>query len=41
MNFMELVQARRSVRAFADRRVEPDKLRAVLEAANQAPSSGN
>ena len=41
MNFMELVQARRSVRAFADRRVEPDKLRAVLEAANQAPSAGN
>jgi len=41
MDFMELVQARRSVRAFADRRVEPDKLRAVLEAANQAPSAGN
>ncbi|PKO23609.1 MAG: nitroreductase [Chloroflexi bacterium HGW-Chloroflexi-1] len=41
MNFMDLIHSRRSVRAFVDRQVEPEKLRAVLQAANQAPSAGN
>ena len=41
MNFMELVKARYSVRKFADKPVEPEKLNAVLEAARLAPSAKN
>jgi nitroreductase len=41
MDFCDLIRARRSVRVFGDRPVEPEKLRAVLEAARQAPSAGN
>lgn len=41
MEFMELVRARHSMRAFSERQVEPEKLQAVLEAANRAPSAGN
>lgn len=41
MNFFEAVRKRHSVRAFAATPVEPDKLQAILEAANQAPSAGN
>ncbi|MBN2491649.1 MAG: nitroreductase family protein [Planctomycetes bacterium] len=41
MDFRELIQARRSVRAFEDRPVEETKLEAVLEAARAAPSAGN
>jgi nitroreductase len=41
MDFFALVQKRRSVRAFVERRVEPEKLDAILEAANRAPSAGN
>ena len=41
MTFMELAQARYSVRAYADRDVEPEKLNAVLEAANVAPTAKN
>ncbi len=41
MEFLELVRHRRSTRAFIRRPVEPEKLRAILEAANRAPSAGN
>lgn len=41
MEFQELIRARRSVRAFEDRPVEAEKLNAILEAANLAPSAGN
>jgi nitroreductase len=37
----DLIRRRWSPRAFADRPVEPDKLRSVLEAARWAPSSRN
>lgn len=37
----ELIRERWSPRAFADRPVEPDKLRSLLEAARWAPSSYN
>lgn len=41
MNFMELAKARYSVRKFADKPVEPEKLSAVLEAARLAPTAKN
>ena len=41
MNFFDVVQARQSVRAFAARPVEPEKLQQIIEAANRAPSAGN
>jgi nitroreductase len=37
----ELLKRRWSPRAFSDRRVEPDTLRSLLEAARWAPSSNN
>lgn len=41
MNFFELIESRRSVRAYSPASIEPEKLRAILEAANRAPSAGN
>lgn len=41
MDFFQTVHARHSVRAFAKRPVEPEKLVALLEAASRAPSAGN
>jgi nitroreductase len=41
MDFFDVVRHRRSVRAFDERPVEPEKLRAILEAAVLAPSAGN
>jgi nitroreductase len=41
MNLFDAIQARQSVRAFLSKDIEPDKLEAVLRAANQAPSAGN
>lgn len=41
MEFAQLIQERRSVRAFEDRPIEPDCLRRVLEYTNRAPSAGN
>ena len=35
------IAARRSIRRFEDRPVEPEKLRAVLDAARLAPSAAN
>lgn len=41
MNVFEAIRARRSVRSFLNKRVEDDKLLAVLGAARLAPSAGN
>jgi nitroreductase len=41
MDFFDLIQRRHSVRAFTPQPVEEQKLRAILEAANRAPSAGN
>lgn len=41
MDFFETVSTRRSVRKFQERPVEPEKLKAVLEAARLAPSWAN
>jgi nitroreductase len=41
MDFFEVVKERRSIRAFAGTPVQPEKLRAILETANCAPSAGN
>jgi nitroreductase len=41
MEFTELLHARRSVRAFQDRAIEPEKITAILTLANLAPSAGN
>ncbi len=41
MEFFKVLQERHSIRAFAERPVEPEKLQALLEAANCAPSAGN
>ncbi|MBN1440562.1 MAG: nitroreductase family protein [Anaerolineales bacterium] len=40
-DFFEVVRTRRSIRRFDERAVEEEKLHAVLEAANRAPSAGN
>lgn len=41
MEFVTLVEIRGSVRVYKDEPVEDEKIRAVLEAANAAPSAGN
>jgi nitroreductase len=41
MDFADLLKERRSVRAFEKWPVEPEKLQAILDAANAAPSAGN
>jgi nitroreductase len=41
MDFFDVIRTRRSIRRYDDRPVEEAKLRAVLEAANDAPSAGN
>jgi len=41
MEFFEVIRTRRSIRVFEDRPVEEEKLQAILEAANAAPSAGN
>ena len=41
MEFAELIQSRRMVRAFDGRPVEPEVLEHVLDAARRAPSAGN
>jgi nitroreductase len=41
MDFFEVIRSRRSIRRFDDRPVEEEKLDAILEAANAAPSAGN
>ena len=39
MDFMSVVQRRRSIRRYQERRVEPEKVDALVEAALQAPTS--
>jgi nitroreductase len=41
MQFADLIHARRSVRAFKEQPVEPDKVKAILTAVSTAPSAGN
>jgi nitroreductase len=41
MEFFDVVNSRRSVRAFAAEPVEDEKVISILKAANQAPSAGN
>jgi len=41
MEFFDVLQSRQSIRQFAEKAVEEDKLRRILSAANQAPSAGN
>lgn len=41
MNYFELIRARRSVRVYHPQPVDEEKLKRILEAANQAPSAGN
>jgi nitroreductase len=41
MDFAELVEERHSIRAYADREVEPDKLNSILQAARRSPTAGN
>jgi nitroreductase len=41
MNILEAIHARQSIRAYQPRSVEPEKLDAVLSAANRAASASN
>ncbi len=41
MEFFETLHARQSVRAYQARALEPEKIEAILRAANAAPSAGN
>lgn len=41
MDTLELIKARRSIRKFTDRPIEPELLEQVLEAARWAPSGSN
>jgi nitroreductase len=41
MDLFEAIKKRRSVRSYLDKPVEDEKLQAVLEAANAAPSAGD
>jgi nitroreductase len=41
MDVYEVIRTRKSVRAYLDREVEPEKLQRVLEAARLAPSASN
>lgn len=41
MDFFALVEERKSVRAFLDRQIEPEKLQHLLQTVNRAPSAGN
>jgi len=41
MEFFALIRHRHSIRAFTAQGIEPEKIQAILEAANAAPSAGN
>jgi len=41
MDLFETIKLRQSVRAYQAQEIDPDKLQAILEAANQAPSAGD
>ena len=41
MDFFKIIEERRSMRKYAQKPVEDEKLQRILEAANRAPSAGN
>lgn len=41
MDFFEVIRERRSVRVFQEKGVEEEKIKAIIEAANAAPSAGD
>ena len=41
MQFLEVINRRRSVRAYSSKPVEDEKLKEIFQAANLAPSAGN
>ena len=41
MNFTELVKSRYSVRSFSEKKIENEKLEAILEAGRVAPTACN
>jgi len=41
MNFFDVIDKRQSIRKFKNKKIENDKLIAILETANSAPSAGN
>jgi nitroreductase len=41
MEFDEVIKFRHSTRAFKNKEIEPEKLKAILETAQTAPSAGN
>jgi nitroreductase len=41
MDFFDVVNQRRSIRAYISKPVEPEKLQQILQAVNKAPSAGN
>ena len=41
MEYFEVVEKRQSIRKYQSRPIEPEKLQAILRAAQQAPSAGN
>ena len=41
MEFFEVLEKRRSIRAYKKKEVEKEKLKKILETANLAPSAGN
>ncbi len=41
MEFFDIINRRRSVRAYSSKPVEEEKLKRVIQAANMAPSAGN
>lgn len=41
MEFFEAIRNRHSIRAFTPQAIAPEKLQAILDAANAAPSAGN
>lgn len=41
MNLFETIAARQSIRAYLSKEIEPEKLEAILNAVNRAPSAGN
>ncbi len=41
MNVIKAINKRQSIRAYQQKEVEPEKLEAILSAANRAPSAGN
>lgn len=41
MEFFDVIRARHSIRAYTSQSIEQEKISAILDAANRAPSAGN